>query len=254
MPRRVRYANRRRRGVFRRRRRIYRRGYGRSATSNLSRLRGSLTNFGGAAPYVVRAPGVPLPSRMRVKMRVQGEHYFTSASPQKMTFAINHAREPLGGAAGISTNQHRGWDQISLLYQRCIVLTARVIVEALNVDGLEACQVGLCFTAGAAIPDSGSRRIAEFPYSRVAVLPVTMTRPAILISSCNILDMFGGGLGRHIPQEFAATTTGSDNPDRSVFLNICANTFDSGGTNAVRYMIVVEQVIEFYDPTPVSVS
>lgn len=254
MPRRVRYAARRRRGSFRRRRRsgLYpgRRG------SGFSRIGGRLTRFGGPMPLVVRAPGTPMPAKLRVRMRCQGEHWFTSASPQKMFFTANNALLPLGGATvGISDNQHRGWDQVAVMYQRAQVIAVRVILTAINVGVIEAGQIGMCLTAGAQLADSGARRVAELPYSRVAILPVAQQVPTTLILAASVQQLYGGGLGgNYLPEEFSTQTTGTSPPSRGIFLSIVGNTLDQSGTNSIRYAIVMEQVIELYDPMPLTVS
>lgn len=203
-------------------------------------------------PLVVPAPGAPLPARMRVKMRAQGQSYFTSASPQAKSWSLNNATAPLGSAASIGVNQHRGWDQISTLYQRCQVIAFRVIIDAMNVSGTETMMIGFAVSAGTFTLDNDCRRLSELPFSRVVILPVLQATPKRLILAATVQDVYAGGLaGRYLPEEFSTLTIGTSNPSRSIYMNLYGNVLDGSGTNGIRFSIIVEQIIDFYDPTPV---
>lgn len=180
---------------------------------------------------------------------------FTSASPQRLYWAINNATLPFGGASGYGTatgmgmNQHRGWEQMEALYKRCEVLAVRLKLEAMVTEGAtEPMQIGMVVTAGTQVQDTTCRRLKELPYSRVLLLSTFQAAPAFTSMQFSVQDVYASGRGLYVKEEFAKQCATATNPGRVIYLTIIGNVFDLSGTNNMRYQLTVEQVIDFYEP------
>lgn len=185
----------------------------------------------------------------------QSNNSFTSASPARLYWCINNATLPFGGASGYGTatgqslNQHRGWEQMELLYKRCEVIAVRLKLEAMVTDtATEAMQLGMVVSAGLQVPDTHCRRLKELPHSRVLLLSSFQAAPAFTTMQFNVQDIYASGRGLYIKDDFAKQCSSAANPSRTIYITVIGNVYDLSGTNAIRYELTVEQIIEFYEP------
>lgn len=190
-----------------------------------------------------------VPPRIIKTLRAVYSGSFTSASPEQAQFCVNSANNPF---LTHSANQPRGFDQWAGLYQRCMVHSFKVVVRAVNTDTTDSAFVSMLISPGASPPDTDSRRIIEFPRSAGHIaLPSQQNQIRMQVSGKSVQVY---GVDDMEIADFAQTTSSTTVPSKTIYCKLYCGVVDGSGTNGLKYMVMIEQAIEFLDPASPIIS
>lgn len=194
------------------------------------------------------------PSRMRLQMSTCMIHHFNTVGLQNTLIYPNSPNVPFGANA----NQPRGYDEWKQLYARAMVHQFKVVIKGFcrrNIaagTAVEADAIVLVVSPGSAASDTAWTRLTELPNSTMRIV-LPFGNDAVRMQQSGVVKKMYG-LQELDPSDFSVSTTGTGTPSRQIFAKLFCDAFNTTSTCDTRVQIELVQLIEFFDPKPISES